>query len=533
MVCNLTVIWTVSLILLLFIIWLSSITCVTKDVLGSVRNGYIATSLVGDTALRDLLKKRIKYVECRRSILTPVNSAVLNKLKPMVDSLTIMNIPSWLELLPGNKLGFLPLEPIECADSGILFQFEQGRLGWYWFYMTFPEQNASVMFYLNRVELLPPCVRKKQGLKLGQSTIYQVSAGVGVNGKWNRTSYYVNSGIYQIFDQGSFKFNTIDNMFVFSQAGTNMNLQINAPMTSIDDNTTHAVILNLSISTTKPMYFNGAFAVGNSSKDFTPSRACVPCLFGDGSLYMSYTDLSGSGTLGIDSTSTSLANGVGWMDNQFGGSEYNSVLGKLLMNIFNRGAITTTLPKYVWINLHISSNLQYMIYTFPTTNPKTGVTLSAVFNRYTPDNNTVFFQKCNIEPTATAKYEGVDYVTKINVTLDGETYMLDTTPYGMQITIDINNAAHFDGCGNLYNAKNPSVRIGTGFMELQRLLGDDEFYSGLWSAAGIKDASSLINWYPKQKDTSAFVFALVVVIISLILTVFLFYKLGSNLAGKY
>jgi hypothetical protein len=173
-----------------------------------------------------------------------------------------------------------------------------------------------------------------------------------------------------------------------------------------------------------------------------------------------------------------------------------------------------------------------MIYNFPTTNPKAGQVMDAIFNRYTPDNNTVFFQKCTIQAIATAGYKGVDYITRVNVTLDGETYMLDTTPYGMQMTVDINNAAHFDGCGNVYNAKNPSVRIGTGFMELQRMVGDDEFYSGLWSAAGSKDISSVVNWYPKQKDTSAFVFSLLVVIISMVLVVYFCYKLGTNLFGK-
>lgn len=518
MACKRAVLWAAVLITLLAVVWVSTIKCSSHPILGRAKNGFTATSLVGDDLLQNIINKRIAYVESRRSILTPVNSSILNALKPLVNSLTVTNIPAFLELLPGNRLGFLPLEPLTCPDDAVLFQFEQGRIGWYWLYMTFPDQTASVMFYLNRVELMPRHLREKNKLAMGNTTIYQVGAGVGINGQWYRLDYYANSGIYQIADQSTFKFNTVDNMFTFSQVGETFTLQMTAPMRSIADDSVHKINVNLVIGSSKPMYFNGA-------------NGCQPCLFGDGTMYLSYTDLFGSGYATIDTTSTTITNGVGWMDHQWGGSEYSSVIGKLLMNVLNKGAVATALPKYTWINLHVSSNLQYMVFCFPTQNPNIGDNIECYYNRYVPEGNTKFLQKCKIQPVGMINYGGIDYPNRINITVDGETYLLDTSPYGTQITVDINNAPHFDGCGNLYNIKDLSTRIGTGFIENQRYISDDQYHQGLWTAAGLNPASiqSTANWYSSQKDTGTYIFSLSLCIVGLIMFVLFSYKLGVNI----
>jgi hypothetical protein len=510
-----------SIILIIYLLTIYSISKPTKPQVTTLGDQNTLTSITGDENLRDLIRKRIRYVESRDSILDPVNKSIMDKIKPLVDTLTVSNIPAWLELLPGNRLGFTQLTPICDPDTAILFHFEQGRIGWYWFYMTFPDQNSSVMFYINRIELLPTSEREKYNLKLGESTIYSISAGVSVGGKWYRTGYYANSGVYNILDQSSFSFNTVDNMFMFSQAGSILNLQINTDMISTTGSAS-PVSLNLNIFSTKPMYFNGP-------------NALVPDLFGDGTSYLSYTDLYGSGSVTVNSVdSLSLMDGIGWNDNQWGGCEYNSTFGKLLMNVIGKGSIGAVLPKYTWINLHVSKNLQYMVFCFPTGTVNVNDIIECYYNKYTP-SNTVFLGKCNIQILNMMIYEGVNYPNVIQITVDGVTYVIDTSSYGPQITIDINNSAHYSGCGNLYKDGDMLNRIGTGFIENNRyFMNSNDYYKNIFTQAGYKgvsmtDLDNTANWYASQKDTSTYIFSLIILVILVIIFLVILVKLINSI----
>ena len=44
---------------------------------------------------------------------------------------------TWDSILPNNIIGTLPLSKLASPKDTLLFQFEQGILGWYWGYLTF------------------------------------------------------------------------------------------------------------------------------------------------------------------------------------------------------------------------------------------------------------------------------------------------------------------------------------------------------------------------------------------------------------
>ena len=50
------------------------------------------------------------------------------------------------------------------------------------------------------------------------------------------------------------------------------------------------------------------------------------------------------------------------MDHEWGGSETPSILYKCLLTILGNGKIYNGLPPYIWLNIRLSDNTQYMIF---------------------------------------------------------------------------------------------------------------------------------------------------------------------------
>lgn len=453
----------------------------------------IAQSSSDINSLRSMIQQRVDYVNCRRSFLNPVNTNILTKIKGLVDTCSINNIPALMELLPGNMLGFLPLLPICKSQNAVLFQFEQGRIGWYFGYLTFPDTNSSFFYELNRIELLPRSEREKY-YALGQSTIYNVQIGVGINGNYYRNVYHTAGGTYAISDSETFNFATNDNTFTMTHAkqtdGTYvMTVGFSLPMEALDKDA----------GTITPM--TGLFTI-NSPIPISPDgkNYCQPCIAGAGTLYGSYTDLSGTGTVNIQSATpqtVSFTNGIGWMDHQWGGSEPNSVFGKLLWNIIGKGKTIHQLPPYVWINLHLPDK-QYMIWSFLSSAPTLGQTLEANFNRYLSTGEDWFQSGAKITSLTTVVFNDITFTTSWRIDIDGNTYTLDNQGFGTSIVTDINGVDHWVGCSRILDSS--GKQIGTGFMEEDHFMNDEAYINQLWKQAGSGE-TNLSSWTDKQKDT--------------------------------
>jgi CrtC N-terminal lipocalin domain len=464
--------------------------------------------------MKSMLQQRLNYIESRRSFLTPVNSAMLSKVKDLISTATIDNIPTIMELLPGNRLGFLPLAPLPGPDKAVLFKFEQGRIGWYFGYLTFADQNSSFFWQVNRVELLPRSERQKY-YSLGQSTIYNIAVGVSVNGQFYRSEYYTAPGTYTIHNDVTFEFSTADGSFKMAhlqQADGSyaMAISFNQPMTALDSGEGPA-----------SAQIEGSFTI-TTSQPIAPDgkNYCQPCLWGDGTLYGSYTDLHGEGTIQFGTDSSSLKNlsgGIGWMDHQWGGSEPSSIFGKLAYNALKGGQILNQLPRYLWLNLHLSDR-QYMIFAFPKEVPVQGKAFSVTFNKYTTDGQKFMQSGANVVSNSTVMFNGVSYTTSWLITIEGQLYLLDGRSFGTSAVTDINGVDHWVGSARISD-ENGNI-VGTGFMEEARFMDDNTFLNTLWKRAGWTggDMEAFTN---STRDTFSFVGSFISVLVLFIL-VFVF-----------
>ena len=472
----------------------------------------VAQSTTNLDDLKSMLYQRLKYVQSRSSLLTPINPAMLARVKGLIDNATINNIPALLELLPGNRLGFLPLVPLPGPDKAILFKFEQGRIGWYFGYLTFADQNSSFFWQLNRIELLPRSEREKF-YALGQSTIYNIALGVCVNGQFYRNSYYTAPGTYTIHNDIAFEFTTADGSFTMShlqQADGNyaMAISFNQPMTALDSGSGP---LSTQVS--------GTFSI-TSSEPIAPDgkNYCQPCLWGDGTLYGSYTNLQGNGIVQLEGNTIqpvtqAFSNGIGWMDHQWGGSEPSSTFGKLAYNALAKGQTMKQLPRYLWLNLHLPDK-QYMVFAFPKDVPEQGKGISAIYNKYTVNGQKFLQSGANVVSHTTTSLNGTTYTTSWLITIEGELYILDGTSFGTAAIIDSNGADHWVGSAKLSDG-NGNI-VGTGFMEEAKFMDDSTFYNTLWKQAG-SSGTNMASFTNSTRDTFTFVGSLISVLIIFIL----------------
>lgn len=503
-----------------FILLISFIVIITQQYKGS----SIFPSNVSLTAqsvptlddMKNMLQQRLNYIQSRSSLLTPVNPAMFAKVKELISNASINNIPTLMELLPGNRLGFLPLSPLPGPDKAVLFKFEQGRIGWYFGYLTFADQNSSFFWQLNRVELLPRSEREKY-YALGESTIYNIAVGVSINGQFYRNSYYTAPGTYTIHNDVTFEFTTADGLFKMSHlqqpdGSYAMTVSFNQIMTALDSGSGPSLgqmLGSFAITTIQPIAPDG-------------KNYCQPCLWGDGTLYGSYTDLHGSGTIQVRSDTSqplsySFSNGIGWMDHQWGGSEASSVFGKLAYNALKKGQIMNQLPRYLWLNLHLQDK-QYMVFAFPKDVPEQGKAFSAIYNKYTAGGQKFMQSGANVVSRTTKVFNGATYTTSWIITIEGELYLLDGSTFGTSAVTDINGADHWVGSARLSDG-NGNI-VGTGFMEEARFMDDTTFINNLWKQAGWTggDMSSFTN---STRDTFSFVGSFISVLIIFIL-IFIF-----------
>jgi len=504
---------TAALILIILVVKQMMKTCTMPKVLPE--GAFTASTVTNIDIIRTMIKQRIAYIRKRRGLLLPANEQILNKLENLVPDLNFDNISTFLQLLPGNKLGMLPLVPLPRTPPPVMMQFEQARTGWYFGYATFADQNSTVFFQITRDEVLPRSERQKYWA-IGNSTVYTLVVGLGINGKYYRTNYWGCPGTFQIHDSDNFTFvsSPMDNRGKYRlihsktpKGEFSIQLDFLANLTSVDENKEISAKGTFQMNSEVPMYPNG-------------SNWCQPCVFGDGTLYGSYTNLKTTGSAVITDgdpskpTTYNMINGIGWMDHQWGGSESNSVLGKLFWNVLSKGETMNTISRYVWMNLHVSDQLQYMVAGFPTSVPKINETILCGFNKYTPQGLSLMNKGAKATVMSTKNYNGTEWPVTYKVELEGKTYVLDSSSYGTQCVIDSTNSDHWVGSSNLLD--DSGKRIGTGFIEQIKFFSEEIFFKNLWTKAG-STYPEVTRWNFAQKDSSAYVISAILIIVLFIL----------------
>lgn len=429
--------------------------------------------------IKKIVQERIKNIKNKSGLLSPYNSNNMKACENAIDkSNNYSDLVSVFRLIPNHSIDTYPIYPIKDINDTITFQFEQGVLGWYWGYAVYPQNSdnnfGTVMYYVLRNDLGTPDLRSKYNLSIGSTTIYTISIGVGIgNGKW----YFcpepiICGGTYEV-DNNNFTLTCkTDKLTNFILINTDSKLTLNF---SYQDN-----LLNFGTNTT--------FTKTNKPR-FNAPNGCAPCISGVGSLYWSYTQLNSSSTINIDNKNYTFNNGDGWLDHQWGRSQLPfKLVDKLGFNIINMFNSTGKLGRYVWINLHLPDNVQYMVFCFP--NDKKEVEIGdkyiSKYNVYTK-NDSKLLQKGNITFDYITIYDSVKFPTKLTITvydIDNKEhiYKIDTSKYGNCVTIDGSGNPHWSGGAVLTENGNEK---GTAFLELNQFEDKQKYLDNSLKLANI------------------------------------------------
>ena len=193
----------------------------------SYNNGNIMTTNIKD--YKKLFQQKVNYIKKNKSVLNPADDNLVNIIKNKIELQTNLDISSLIMttvIIPGGTTGYNPMIPYNDTSKKICFQLEQGNIGWYWLYGTFPNTKDCFLYQLTRIDLLPTDIREKLGYKLGETTVYCITLGIG-----NGIDYYYGNvyfeGVFTIINNIKFSIVSKDNQFVFSHDYNNILIQCN------------------------------------------------------------------------------------------------------------------------------------------------------------------------------------------------------------------------------------------------------------------------------------------------------------------
>lgn len=504
-----------NLIILFFIIilyyYVITFYSVTYDIMDKPYNNG-TTMITNIKDYKKLFEQKIKYIRQHKDILSSANKNIIQLMKDKIDTenfgvqeaiITTLNIP-------GGLIGYTPAIPYDDTSKKICFQLEQGNVGWYWLYGTFPKTKDCFLYQLTRVDLLPTNLREKLGYKVGETTVYAITLGIG-NGK---DYYYTNvyfEGIFTILDNIRFSIISKDGLLRFTHDYNKITINCNSIKLTNNKDKTEKSLFDFQCETTN-----------NDIMFFNQLNGCEPCQFNNS--YQSYTNLyttmSYSNDKGIVKE---VENGFGWMDHEWGGALAPSILYKSVLTILGKGKLFTGLPPYIWLNIRLSDNQQYMIFSFPTLPIKKGDMIEANINSYQPSSITFFSNqpKVNVKVIDIVIYENTSYPSIYEVEIEGNKYILNTTPYGHTIFKDFSNTWHWGGsCDVLLNNK----IVGTGFLEAQRLYGDIECLKDNFELLGFNDSGSFASTYYNTTNKTQLFISISIFIVLFILLLLFFYN---------
>ena len=487
-----TIIITIIVIISLYLLYRTP--SVSYDLMDEYyNNGGVLTTNI--KSYKDLFNKKVEYIkENSNFLLNPADETLINEIQDNInksdDSVNLIKTIIATLNMPGNTIGYSPVTPWEDPSKKICFQLEQGSSGWYWLYGTFAKTKDCFLLMLTRVDLLPTELREKLGYKLGDTTVYCLTLGIG-----NGESYYYGNvyfeGSISILDNEHFSIISKDRNYSFTHS-------------------LEQILYNFSCET-----YN-YFGMSLNQKD-----GCYPCDFSNNS-YQSYTNLYINMSYNnIKGVVKNLKDGNGWMDHEWGGGSITKIFYKLFLPILSKGKVYKGLPPYIWINIRLSDNIQYMIYSFFEKPPKKTDTISCIFNKYQPSGVEFSTQTANIKVIDTIIYEGVEYPTIYEATIEGNTYILNSTSYGKTIFRDFTNTNHWGGSCDVF--KN-NIQVGVGFMEAQRFDKSIDAIRDTFMLLGYDKNSNFAETYNNTTYKSQIYISCIIFIILFILCALILYR---------
>jgi hypothetical protein len=87
--------------------------------------------------LKDVLKNKIQYIQYHSSIFRPYNKTRNDLLAKQIDDVDLRKLTAINGMLSNNNAGLAPINPLVTSLQTVSLQFEQGYLGWQWYYATF------------------------------------------------------------------------------------------------------------------------------------------------------------------------------------------------------------------------------------------------------------------------------------------------------------------------------------------------------------------------------------------------------------
>lgn len=471
--------------LILFLLWKRS--PILSDPVAMVEQPGTYTSMPY-SEFNKLIPQRLQYVKDKSTFLEPYDKNKLEFIMQNIGSVTDMQKIIMMAGVPNVEMGYYGIDPIK-QDPKVLssFQFEQGMTGWFWIYGTFIDSTgntASFMYYIVRMDMFPPELRKEMNLPMGSTTYYFISTGVGRGNEWKYSPFMFVRGEYKINSDSSFSFKAID-----APAGWVSNL-------NMDSFGNFEIESGWADSAGKK---NGFAA--NMQAERTPflnnPGGCTPCAGGAGTLYFSYTQLNTNGSITLNDSAAAYRNGNGWVDRQWLNRQVSTVYFSLFANIVNVFETETRgLGKYVWLNLHLKKDLQYMVSGNFSENEL--ITKGTVFqtntNRYGPNDDIQWKIKgVTAEVLDTMTTDGINFPVKYKINTPDGVYILDVAKFPNSVSIDLTNNLHYNGSGLVYDTTGRLV--GTGFMEANQFAPNSQYTANVLKGMGLDTTAQNIAMF--------------------------------------
>ena len=449
----------IVLVVLLVALFICSFSLLWQPALKYTPPGPGVVTTKEFSVIQQVALERLADVEKRSGPFSPYNAHAMDACRNALKSATtLQHIASIFRFLPNHSLGTSPIKPIRSPAEANTFQFEQGTLGWYWGYAVYEEPKVTVMYYVVRSDIGNPQIRAKHHLKLGETTLYSISLGVGGRENWSYNEPVVCGGTYEIKSPSVFSLDCKTATLTFSMKATADNIVVDFSSAGGESSYASQFKAHTRFTKSTPPYLNAP-------------GGCLPCISGIGTLYYSYTQLASESEVFMkssapqdeDGSSLTLVGGNGWLDHQWGRSAQPSrLIERAALNFMSVGK----LGRYVWINLHLH-DAQYMIFAFPrSSKAMTGQTYEAKYNIYA-NGTSKLLQQGKLTFDRITTFKSIYFPTRLTVhvkNLKGvpEKHTIDAEEYGNAVTIDASGNPHWSGGAALINEK------GTAFLELNQ-----------------------------------------------------------------
>ena len=438
----------------------------------------------------------LDYIKDHATLLQPVNGDIMDALAAQAKVATTWTQLGSLALLtPLLNTGMRPISPLTSTPMATtLFQPGNTTLDWYFMYSN--SGNEAFTFILFAIPLCVPDIAKAYKLNEYDTFVYSPSAGYGKRaGEWSTSPKYYCQGIYTPLSESTFHWEAVlANDGVVTRASfDSLSLgSFHLVMAWQDRVGSHSIDSTL-MSINEPTY-NG-------------EQGCVPCIAGLGTSYWSYTNMKTETIYNGEKP----VHGVGWLDHQW--LQAGKVSGNVTAALLNTLSWWMPSPKttrWFWITIQDAMrNVQYMILVSNPhllTEGKSTFDV-AILNRY--DGHQPLYMngtQAKVTVTETLTIDEYVYPMKYAIQLfDGDVrnYILEAA-FGHAIIHLPNGVPNIESPGILYDASNPTMPIGTGFLESNQMAPDDVIretnllQSGIpieqWSLFANTDTPTSVVW---------------------------------------